>query len=160
MLIPGIMQAEDYARLVLSAEQHPNKIEELLAIRMGRQAILTKADPPWVFLLIRESVIRDLPAEVRSEQCKRLIDANQQPNISVQILPRSSHVFQESGFQVLSFKDSPDVVYVDGAGGHGQLLTDPGDVRGLTVLFNVIRSAALSARESKNLICMIMEADA
>jgi transcriptional regulator with XRE-family HTH domain len=160
VLIPGIFQTEDCARLVLSAEQHPDKIEELLAIRMERQAILTKADSPWVFLLIRETVLRDLPPEIRPGQCKRLIDDNQQRNISVQVLPRSAHVFQASGLQVLSFKESPDIVYVDGAGGHGQMLGDPSDVQGLAVLFNVIRSAALSAEESENLIRTIMEADA
>ena len=56
--------------------------------------------------------------------------------------------------------ESPDVAYVDGANGHGQMLSESGDVRGLTVLFNVIRSAAVSAEESENLIRTIMEAGA
>jgi transcriptional regulator with XRE-family HTH domain len=159
VLIPGIFQTEECARLVLNTEQQPDKAEELLTIRMGRQEILTKPDPTWLFLLIRESVLRELPPEIRSGQCKRLIDDNQQRNISVQVLPRSARVFQASGFEVLSFNESPDVAYVDGAGGYGQLLTDSHHVRGLTVLFNVIRSAALSAEESENLIRSIMEAD-
>ena len=159
VLIPGIFQSEDCARLVLSAEQHPDKVEELLAVRMERQAILTKTDPPWVFLLIREAVLTELPPGIRQGQCKRLIDDNQRRNISVQVVPRSAHVFQASGFQVLGFRQSPDIVYVDGAGGHGQMLDDPSDVRGLALLFDVIRSTALSAEESESLVRTIMEAD-
>jgi transcriptional regulator with XRE-family HTH domain len=160
VMIPGIIQTEECARLVLSAGRQLEKAEELLAIRMGRQAILAKPDPPWLFLMIRESVIRDLPQEVRLGQCKRLLEANKEPNISVQVLRSRAHVFQASGFHLLSFDQSHDVVYVDGAGGRGQMFTEPHDVQAFTILFNVIRSAAESAEESENLIRMIMEADA
>jgi transcriptional regulator with XRE-family HTH domain len=160
ILIPGLVQTEDCARRVLSAAQHPDKAEEMLAIRMARQAILTKSDPPWMFLLVGEPVIRNLRPETRTGQCKRLLDAVAQHNISIQILPVHAPVYESSGFQLLSFNTSPDVAYIEGAGGHGRMLTDAHDVRGLTVLFNVIRSTALSVEESENLIHSIMEADA
>ena len=63
-LIPGLLQTEAYARAVLEA--HPNAgadgVEERLAARMARQAVLSREDPPppvlWVLLdenvLIRE----------------------------------------------------------------------------------------------------------
>ncbi|WP_242901049.1 helix-turn-helix domain-containing protein [Actinomadura terrae] len=157
LLVPGLFQTEENARLVFLAEQRADKAEQLLAVRMERQSLLAKADPPLVFLLIREAVIRDLHPEIREGQCKRLLDLAAEQNVSIQVIPSKARVFQGSGFQVLSFNDSADVVYVDGAGGNGQMVTDLAEVRRLTILFNMIRSAALAAEESGELIRTIME---
>ncbi|MEO5876211.1 MAG: DUF5753 domain-containing protein, partial [Streptosporangiaceae bacterium] len=157
ILVPGLFQTEMLARLVLSAEQPREKVEGMLAVRMERQSILTKVNPPWVLLLISESTLRNIPPEVREEQCKRLLDLVDETNIAAQLIPLYAQVFQSSGFQLLSFDRGPDVAYIDGAGVHGQMLTDLSDVRGLTVLFSMIRTAALPARESEDLIRTIME---
>jgi transcriptional regulator with XRE-family HTH domain len=157
LLVNGLIQIESLARLVLSVGLRADRLDERLAIRMERQAILAKDDPPLFFLLIRESVIRDIRQEFHVEQCKRILDLMQQPGIYIQVIPKDALVFQPGGFQLLSFKRKPDVAYVDGAGSNSQMLTDPDEVRALTVLFNVIRSAALSAEESENLIRTIME---
>lgn len=74
LLIPGLLQTEEHARLVFEAEQRADKAEELLALRMERQALLAKTDPPLLFLLIREAVLRDLHGEIKEGQCKRLLD--------------------------------------------------------------------------------------
>lgn len=157
LLITGLFQTEEYARLVFSAEHPPDKSNELVAIRMERQALFHKADPPWIFLLIREAVIRDLASDVCAGQCKHLLDLMSQLRVSVQIIPTNAPVFQPSGFQVLSFNKTADVAYVEGANGYGQMLTEVEAVRGFTVLFNVIRSTALSVEDSENLIRTIME---
>lgn len=157
LLIPGLFQVVEYARLVLSAGRRSEKAEELVAIRMERQVLHGRADPPWLFLMIKEAVIRDMPLEVRPEQCKKLLDLTQEPKLSIQIIPTSAHVFEPSGFQVLSFDNMADVAYVEGANGYGQMFSGAEDVHGFTVLFNVIRSAALPADETENLIRTIME---
>ncbi|WP_106403046.1 helix-turn-helix domain-containing protein [Actinocorallia populi] len=157
LLMTGLLQTEEYARLVLSSGQYPRKAEERLAIRLERQRVLTKEDPPWLFVLLREPVIRDVRREFRIEQCKRLLDLMQEERISIQVIPTDAPVFQPSGFQVLNFDSAADIAYVDGAGSNGQTLTEPDAVRALTVLFNVIRSTAMSAEESENLISKIME---
>jgi len=157
LLIPGLLQTEEHARMVFEAEQRSDKAEELLAVRMERQALLKKADPPLLFLLIREAVLRDLHTEIKEGQCKRLLDMFEEPNFFVQVIPSQARVFQGGGFQVLSFDDGSDVVYVDGAGGNGQMITHLARVRRLVVLFNKIRAAALSVEESEGLIRTIME---
>ncbi|MEO3782630.1 helix-turn-helix transcriptional regulator [Actinocorallia sp. B10E7] len=157
LLIPGLFQTEEYARLMFTAGRRPDKIEELVAIRMERQSIFSKEDPPWVFLLIREAVIRDLHPEVRLGQCKRLLDLMSLPKISIQVIPKNALVFNPTGFQVLNFDKDTDVAYMEGSDGNGRMLTDPEVVRRLAVMFNVTRSDALSAEESENLIRTIME---
>jgi len=157
LLIPGIFQSEEYARRVLGTGFHQEKLEDLLSIRMGRQKLYEKADPPVIFLVIREAVIRDLPAEVRTDQCKKLLDLMSWQKVFVQIIPTGTHVFEPSGFQVLSFADSADIAYVEGANGHGQMFVRAEEVRGLDVLFNVIRTIALSVEETRHLVETIME---
>ncbi|TDB97221.1 helix-turn-helix transcriptional regulator [Actinomadura sp. 7K534] len=157
LLLTGLLQTEEYARFVLGAGLRADKVDELVAIRMERQAILRRPDPPWMFVLIREAVIRDLRREYRAEQCKRLLDVLEHPKIALQVIPADAAVFQPCGFQLLGFKQAPDVGYVDGVGQHGQVLTNPHDVQELAILFNVIRTAALSGAESENLIRTIME---
>ncbi|WP_433230199.1 helix-turn-helix domain-containing protein [Actinomadura formosensis] len=157
LLLTGLLQTEEYARFVLGAGMRTDQVEELVAIRMERQAILRRADPPWMFVLIREAVIRDLRWEFRTDQCKRLLEVMDHPKIALQVIPTDAAVFQPCGFQLLGFKQAPDVAYVDGVGRHGQVLTNPRDVQELAILFNVIRTAALSGAESENLIRTIME---
>ncbi|GGV15711.1 transcriptional regulator [Actinomadura cremea] len=157
LTIPGLLQAEEYARIVLSAEQRASKLEEFLAVRMERQRIFERSDPPLMFVMIREAVIRDLPSEAVTAQCKHLLGMMESPNISIQVIPSQAPVFQGGGFQLLSFNAGPDAAYVDGASGYGQTFTDPQDVRRLTVLFNLIRSTASSTAETANLIRTIME---
>ncbi|MEO5877956.1 MAG: helix-turn-helix transcriptional regulator [Streptosporangiaceae bacterium] len=132
LLIPGLFQDVDYARMVLSSGLRPDKAEELVAIRMERQKLFDQADRLCVFLLIREAVIRDLPDAVRAAQCKKLLDLAAEPKVFIQIIPRNAGVFQPCGFQVLSSGKVGDVAYVEGVKGHGQMLNDPDDVRGLT----------------------------
>ncbi|MEO3787638.1 helix-turn-helix transcriptional regulator [Actinocorallia sp. B10E7] len=157
LLIPGIFQSAEYARRVLSTGFHQENLEELLAIRMERQKLYEKADPPAVFLVIREAVIRDLPLEVRIDQCKKLLDLISWPRVFIQVIPSSTHVFEPTGFQILSFAGAADVAYVEGANGHGQMFVQAEEVRGLDVLFNVIRAAALPVEETEHLIHTIME---
>ncbi|MFI0373203.1 helix-turn-helix domain-containing protein [Actinomadura sp. 1N219] len=157
VLITGLFQAEEYARLMFSSGIRADKVDELVAIRMERQAVLTGPKAPIVFLLIRESVLRDVPPEVRDVQCKRLMDLAELPNVSIQVLPACAYVFEATGFQVLTFERAAEVAYIEGAGGNGQMLADVAAVRSLAVVFNVARSQALSVAESATLIQTIME---
>jgi hypothetical protein len=157
LLIPGLFQTEDYARHVLSAGRRLDKLDELVSIRIGRQAVLDKDDPPWIFLLIREAVIRDLHPEVIIGQCERLLDLAERFTISVQVIPTRAHLFHPAGFQILGFPRGGSIAYMEGTGEHGQTVTNPEAVRKLAVLFNLARSEALSAEDSMALIRTYME---
>ncbi|GAB3275394.1 hypothetical protein GCM10027589_00520 [Actinocorallia lasiicapitis] len=157
LLVTGLVQTEAFAAHMFSTGPHPDKAAELLAIRMDRQALLGRLDSPWMFILMHEHVIRGIPAEYKEEQCKRLLDLMVDPKISIRIIPEGAPVYNSSGCQLLSFDGAADVAYIDGFGGHGQMLTEPHEVQELAVLFDMIRSAAMSAAESERLIRSIME---
>ena len=56
LLIPGLLQTEDYARAVLSTwrRDSPDEVEAKVAIRLGRQSVLASAD---FRVLLDESVL-------------------------------------------------------------------------------------------------------
>ncbi|MEU6748908.1 helix-turn-helix transcriptional regulator [Spirillospora sp. NPDC046719] len=157
LVVPGLLQTEELARLILGTEHRREKTEELVALRMERQTILEKVDPPWIFLLLREAVIRDLPPRIRKGQCRRLLEVLEESNFCIQIIPRRFAVTQSSGFQLLSFPEGEDVAYVDAACGYGQMIREPAEVQRVIKSFNMIRATALPSDESMALIRAIME---
>lgn len=157
VLIPGLFQTEEYARLVLSASRRLDKLEELVSIRMERQSLFNKVNSPWVFLLIREPVIRDLHPQVLVGQANRLSELAELPNVSLQVLPTHAMVFHSAGFQILGFPEARPIVYMEGSGGHGQMLSSPDVVRRLVVDFNLARSEALTTEDSMRLIRAIVK---
>ncbi|GAB2857393.1 helix-turn-helix transcriptional regulator [Actinocorallia aurea] len=156
MLIPGLFQTEEYARTAFAVAHEPPQVEEQVAIRMARQEIMDKSSPPWIFLLLRESALRDVPAHLLPEQCKRLLDVSERLRVSVQLLPMGAPVFVGGAFQITS-TEAADVVFADAANGCGQTIQDPEKVATFALNFEQIRSSALSAEETRSLIRRIME---
>ncbi|MBF6210464.1 helix-turn-helix domain-containing protein [Nocardia puris] len=119
--VPELLQTADYARALLMLA-HPNEsvdaIERRVALRMGRQHILTRAKPPQVWLIVEEAALRRRigGSAVWREQIERVVQAADQPNITLQVLP--DHVggpaLADGGFTMLRFTESdlPDIVYL------------------------------------------------
>ncbi|MFJ8429940.1 helix-turn-helix domain-containing protein [Kitasatospora sp. NPDC094019] len=117
-LVPGLLQTEAYARHVIRAmnptESTP-EIERRVALRMDRQQILERQDPPQFWAIIGEAVIRRPVGDDSSmaEQLNHLATmADERPNITIQILPfaAGAHAAMGSSFSVLSFSDIPGSV--------------------------------------------------
>jgi len=118
--VPGLLQTEDYAR-ALTAAGYPNatpeEIDRRVALRIGRQQILTRPDPPKLWAVIDEAVLRRPvggTAAMRA-QLARLIDATAQPNVTLQVLPftAGAHPVMYGMFHLLRFPaaELPDVIY-------------------------------------------------
>lgn len=157
LLVPGLLQTEDYARELLS--QWPGVTDEELAHRlsqrMDRQAILDRDKPPELIAIFDERVLRLNVggAPVMRQQLGRLLELGQRRNISIQVIPAAHgvHAGIVGPIVIASFADAPDLVYLDVAYGV-QLLESPEEVLVTTMLFDKIRSAALPCRASAELI--------
>ena len=59
-LVPGLLQTADYARALLSTRvgATEDEIEQLVAARLERQTILARDDPPLLWVVIDEGVLR------------------------------------------------------------------------------------------------------
>jgi transcriptional regulator with XRE-family HTH domain len=120
--VPALFQTEDYARAVikLSHRAAPDgEVDDRVAVRVKRQDLLTRPDPPKVWSIIDESVLRRpvaSPAVMRA-QFEHLIEVASMPHVTVQVMPftRSGHSGESGPFSILRFqaRDLPDVVYIE-----------------------------------------------
>jgi transcriptional regulator with XRE-family HTH domain len=118
--VPGLLQSEDYARAVTLLGHDaapPREIERRVRLRMARQKVLDKPDPPNVWAVVDEAVLRrpvGSPA-VMQGQLKHLIELAQLPYVTIQVMPfqAGGHSAAGGAFSILRFAepDLPDVVY-------------------------------------------------
>ena len=159
LLIPGLLQTEEYASKVLRVGHRRENLEELLAARMARRAIFEKEQPPWLLIVLSEIAIRGAAAgtDVMRGQLEYLLELAQLPHVTLQIIPADAPVFQAGEIILMSFGDRPDAGFVDAAGGHGRLIENPHDLDELVVIFDQVRASALTAEESEHLIRRVIE---
>jgi transcriptional regulator with XRE-family HTH domain len=153
LLVPGLLQTEDYMRPVFRAgrpDASEAEIQRRVAARLERQKLLVEADPPQFWTVIDEAVIRRPVGgpEVMAGQLRHLVKlAASLPHLTVQLLPfaAGAHAGMEGPFLILGFpeKADPDVVYVENTTAMGYL-EEPVDIDRYTLMFDHLRAAALS----------------
>ncbi|MEV5711056.1 DUF5753 domain-containing protein [Actinoallomurus sp. NPDC052274] len=158
-LIQGLVQTEEYAREVLRAGQRPDRLDELVAARLRRQEILRGDDPPWFTVLLDEAVIRRLVGDrgIMRRQLEHLLITMEEPNITLRIVPAGAPVYLSGAFNLLSFHEAPSIAYVEGVGGHGQIIEPGRQVSDLEVLFDQAGAQALPVGDSAKLILAVLE---
>ncbi|MER6172169.1 helix-turn-helix transcriptional regulator [Streptosporangium sp. NPDC001681] len=166
LLIPGLLQTADYASAVLRAEPgvSDERAEELVSGRLERQKLLTKDDPPLFLTVIREEALHlhiGSP-EIMHDQLSALLIAAEHRHISVQIVPSGLGMTGgtiaglEGAFIIAGVEGSPDSVFVESAAA-GHVTDHPRDVVAICRRYEAIRSEALSARASADLITKVMK---
>jgi transcriptional regulator with XRE-family HTH domain len=154
-LIPGLLQTEAYARVILRAANLLADLDEMVAARMERQRVLSKEDPPVLVVLIAESALRHYVggAEVMYEQLTHLAEVAERDNVIVHVVPDDAPACAGflSGFVIASFDGGDDVAYVDNQL-TGDTIRSGDDVTRLRHFFDVFRGDALSRQASIGLI--------
>ncbi|MQY09279.1 helix-turn-helix domain-containing protein [Actinomadura macrotermitis] len=159
LMIPGLLQNEAYAREVLGVGSDKGRLEEMVALRLGRQDKLEGAPPTFLVAVIKESVLRETApgSEVMAAQLAHLIEIGERHNIEIQVLPTGARIYVSGAFTLLKFMEGNDLGYSEGAVGQGRLVEEPAVVHRMAVKFEQIRSQALHAPGSMRLIRSIME---
>lgn len=120
--VPGLLQTEDYARAVIRLGHRAAgefETEERVRLRMRRQHILTRADPARLWAIIDEGALRRPVGGrvVMRGQLQHLIDAAENPNVTIQVLPFTSSAHAAAGgpISILRFPEweLPDIVYLE-----------------------------------------------
>lgn len=136
-LIPGPLQTEDYARVVIReyvGDVGEERISTLAEIRMNRQEQLHDREPDVTqFYILDEAAIRrqvgaTLPGgkNIMPKQLSRVIEAAQRPNITVEIIPfeMGAHFGMKGPFTLLEFDvDLGEVLYLENARGGDLTIT-------------------------------------
>jgi transcriptional regulator with XRE-family HTH domain len=119
--VPGLLQTEGYARAVirLGTAVSEDEIARRGEVRVSRQEILSKPNPPRVWAVVDEGALRRPIGgrEVVREQIRHLIDMADHPAVTLQILPFQvgAHPAMGGPFTILRFAepDLRDVVYIE-----------------------------------------------
>jgi len=120
--VPGLLQTEEYARAIIvqgAPGVDPDEVERRVALRMGRQKLLTRENPPRYWVIMDEAALRRPMGgrEVHVAQIERLIDLVGEPNITLQVMPfrYGGHAADGGAFTIMRFPetDLPDVVYME-----------------------------------------------
>jgi transcriptional regulator with XRE-family HTH domain len=164
-IIPGLLETEDYTRALIragSVRYDQDEIERRVQARMARQDILTRPDPPEIWAVLDEPVIRRPvggPAVMRA-QLQHLLDLTAPTNstITLQILPLAvgSHPGLSGPFVILGFpsREDPAVIYLETAT-DGLYLEETAEIERYTLMFDHLRASALSTGESGSLIAQV-----
>ncbi|GIJ23843.1 helix-turn-helix domain-containing protein [Micromonospora lutea] len=157
-LIPGLLQSEAYACAVLRLDPRlaSDEVDRRVAGRLERQAILTRASPPQLVVVVDEGAIRragDGSEKMMAEQLSHLVACAERPNISVHVIP--ADVGLHAGLSgPLSLAHMPDGSWI----GHlenqlgGDVVDRPADLDTLFQRWESVRTEALSRRQSLDLI--------
>ena len=166
LLVPGLLQSAAYARESISANAITRTAEEVAAlaeVRQARQAVLTRPGGPLkLWAVIHEAALHQRfalrPATMR-EQLRRLLDAAEMPNVTIQVMPLDAtpHPGNVGGFGLVGFPSPmPDVVLLENLIG-SSYVEGVDDVRTFADAFERIVAAALPTDDSLALIARIEE---
>jgi transcriptional regulator with XRE-family HTH domain len=122
MLVPGLLQTEQYAREVIRSGlliAPPGEIERRVQVKMNRQRVLTKDGPADLAVVLDEAaLLRTVGGpDVMRGQLAHLTSVATRPNITVQVLPLAAgaHPATTGEFTILGFPEliAPDVVFLE-----------------------------------------------
>ncbi|MGP4044546.1 helix-turn-helix domain-containing protein [Streptomyces sp. 2A115] len=120
--VPGLLQTEEYARAVLEAgtvgQTGPEEIERHVSLRLARQKRLTGDNPPHLWVIMEETVLRrpvSIRSEVMADQLDHLLEVVESDHITLQIAEFAAgpHPGTYAPFVLFRFAEPelPDMVY-------------------------------------------------
>ncbi|MEE6259766.1 helix-turn-helix domain-containing protein [Plantactinospora sonchi] len=121
--VPGLLQTEEYARAVVrlghgGAQEH--EVTRRVRLRLGRQQILSRPDPPKLWAVVDEAALRRPvggPRVMRDQLEALIATVTKMPNVTLQVVPLAAggHAAAGGAFSILRFAqpDLPDLVYIE-----------------------------------------------
>jgi transcriptional regulator with XRE-family HTH domain len=152
--VHGLLQTEEYTRSLYEMRRPSfaeDKIERLVEARMARQSIFER-QPFALLTFVLEEVTLARPLGGRAvlrRQLERLLEVGQLRHVEIQVMPtdREDHAGMAGELRVLKLNDGSTIGYSE-AQLTSRLITDPREVQILEMRYGMIRSQALTPRES------------
>ncbi|MFF3553642.1 helix-turn-helix transcriptional regulator [Streptomyces tsukubensis] len=159
----GLLQTPEYAAAVVRASfprESDEQIKKRVELRLQRQSVMEREDPPALWVIIHEAVLRTVVGSrtVMVGQLEHLMVLVESPNVTLQVLPfEAGAAPSHLPFTLLSLDEKPHAVYTETPTHGGQTDESPSVVAGAVNRFDRLRMAALSEEKSLDLIRKIME---
>ncbi|MEV6812369.1 helix-turn-helix transcriptional regulator [Micromonospora sp. NPDC051296] len=162
-LIPGLLQTEHYARAVIRADDllSDDEVERRLAVRMDRQAILARPDPPMLVAVIEETTLRRADESFRgimTQQIAHLLDCVKRGGVLVHVIPAevSVHVGHAGPLTLACGVEGDWLGHLENHVG-GTTIDNNEEMATLLARWEGIRSVALPKGQSELLMKEVME---
>jgi hypothetical protein len=123
IIVPGLLQTEEYAREVISAVEPAHRVDSLVDLRVERQEILVREAPPNLHFIVDEAVIRHLVGgpEMMRRQLVHLREMAAQPHIHLRIVTFDRGIYPRMRIPYVIFEfeapEDEDVLYIENATG-------------------------------------------
>jgi len=158
-MIHGLLQTPAYARAVLGVLDRTN-LDDRTAVRMARQGIFEKEEPPVFWAVLSEAALYQEVGDrdIMRGQLAHLLGFEHDPRINIQILPFSAgaHAGLTGSFDLYRFASDPSIVYTEGYGS-AHPTANPDTVKDCSLRYDHLQAAALSLKDSAELIRRVME---
>lgn len=162
MVLPGMVQTEDYAQAITEATGFVRRdhSERFVSFRVARARRLTDSEPLKLHVVIGEAALRlDVGTpEVRQAQYRHLLALGKRSNVTVQVLrPEDGpHTAMSGKFVVLDFAQAQSIAYAERLDG-AVYVQDQDDVRTYKMAVDNVQSVALSSHQSLALIKSLVD---
>ncbi|KAF5990781.1 helix-turn-helix transcriptional regulator [Streptomyces sp. WAC00263] len=159
-LVPGLLQTAAYAEAVMRLGyplSPQEEIDDRVKLRMTRQHVLARADPPHLWAVLDEAVLcRPIGGEqVMREQVRHLVEMAQLGHVTVQIAPFNRPGCVAAGFPVTHLRFDlpalPDIVYLEQLR-DAEYLDRPEETEHYRSVLDGLAQTCLSPQESLDLL--------
>jgi transcriptional regulator with XRE-family HTH domain len=168
LLIPGLLQTEEYATAAIRQYKgrHPGRgqqpagritprmVKTRVEIRMTRQQLLQRPEPPQLFFILDEAVIRRTLGQKKlgRAQIDRLITMANRPHVTIQIVPFKVglYVGMAENYTIFEFPglEDHDVLYFESAQEAIFSHDEAGEIIAYREMYEELKEAALSPEDS------------
>lgn len=174
-LVPGLLQTRAYAAQVHRVPEgyvDEDESQRRVEVRMARQSLLTRPRAPRLEVILNEAALQRMVGigghGVAAEQAQRLIDASQQANISIRVVPFAHGLHggmaASTPFTLLDFPRDPHsgeeleptLAYVDTLTG-ALYLQKPNEVSAYMLTWEDLDRGALNEDDSRKKVLSLLE---
>jgi transcriptional regulator with XRE-family HTH domain len=160
-IVPGLLQTAEYGAAMIRATDatlSDAELDNLVASRMARQTLLTRASAPQFLATVHEVALR-MPAGgpgVMRRQVQHLLTMAERPNVEMRVVPMGAgaHVGLRGPFVMLEFVEEPTLVFVENQN-LGLFLEDEADILAYRLALTNILGVALASDATADLIASI-----
>ncbi|WP_157062757.1 helix-turn-helix domain-containing protein [Actinopolyspora mortivallis] len=163
-IVTGLLQTEDYARVLLRAGYplaSTQELEQQVKTRMNRKAVLTKEDAPKVSVVLQETALHRVIGgdAIMHQQLTHLNELSELPHVSLHVLPfrpkstpnHDEAYIAKAAFVLLRLDSTGVMAYVEDVAG-ANYPEENSVIQTYATAYQRLRNAALPEDESRDLI--------